>query len=176
MTRWIRAQGARAVVRVRTRGTEPCCRLGVAVGLAVLALTANPGAQAQSSLRLAVVVNPAVPVKTLAAAELASVFTRSTRNWKDGSAIRALNLQPGSPERVVFDRAVLHMEPEQSAQFWVDRLVRGEEGAPKAIAKADIVVRLVATMPGAIAYVPEGKVDDKVRVVAFVRDGKVVSP
>ena len=70
----------------------------------------------------------------------------------------------------------MHMEPEQSAQFWVDRMVRGEESAPKAIAKDIIVLRLVTTLAGAIAYIPEDKVDDKVRVVAFVRDGKVVSP
>ena len=117
-----------------------------------------------------------MPVRAISAAELASIFSRSTRNWKDGSAIRPLNLPPGTPERVAFDRAVLHMEPEQSAQFWVDKMVRGEEAAPKAIAKIDIVVRLVPTLAGAIAYVPEDIVDDKVRVLAFVRDGKVVNP
>jgi hypothetical protein len=134
------------------------------------------GPSAQPSVRLAVIANGAVPVKSLSASELASIFTRGTRNWKDGTAIRPLNLQPGSPERIAFDRAVLHLEPEQSAQYWVDRMVRGEEAAPKAIAKADIILRLVPTLAGAIAYVPEDKVDDKVKVLAFVRDGKVVSP
>ena len=70
----------------------------------------------------------------------------------------------------------MHLDPEQSAQYWVDRMVRGEEPAPKAIGKADIVLRLVPTLAGAIAYVAEDKVDDKVRVLAFIRDGKVVIP
>jgi hypothetical protein len=150
--------------------------LAAAVLAATLVLPGSPGPSAEPAVRLAVIAHPGVPVKTVSSAELASIFSRMTRSWKDGSAIRPLNLPPGSPERVAFDRAVLHMEPDQSAQFWVDRMVRGEEAAPKAIAKADIVARLVPTLAGAIAYVPEEKVDDKVRVLAFVRDGKVVNP
>jgi len=148
----------------------------VAVAIATLSMTQNPAPAAETSVRLAVIANPAVPVKSLGGAELAAIFSRATRTWKDGTAIRPLNLQPNSPERVAFDRAVLHLDPEQSAQFWVDRMVRGEEPAPKAIAKADIVVRVVPTLGGAIAYIPEDKVDDKVKVLAFVRDGKVVAP
>ena len=150
--------------------------LAVAVLVATLALPGGHGPSAETTVRLAVITHPAVPAKALSAAELASIFTRATRGWKDGSAIRPMNLPPGSAERVAFDRAVLHMEPDQSAQFWVDRMVRGEESAPKAIAKIDIVARLVPTLAGAIAYVPEDKVDDKVHVVAFIRDGKVVAP
>jgi hypothetical protein len=150
--------------------------LWAAVVTMVVALPAGPGPSAEPSVRLAVITNPAVPVKAVSASELSSIFTRATRSWKDGSAIRPINLPPGSAERVAFDRAVLHMEPDQSAQFWVDRMVRGEESAPKAIAKADIVARLVPTLAGAIAYIPEDKLDDKVHVVAFIRDGKVVAP
>ena len=148
---------------------------GALLALAVLT-PGSPGPRAEQSIRLAVVVHPSVPAKGLSGAELASIFTRSTRTWKDGSTIRPLNLSPGTPERIAFDRAVLHLDPEQSAQYWVDRMVRGEEPAPKAIGKADIVLRLVPTLAGAISYVAEDKVDDKVRVLAFIRDGKVVTP
>jgi hypothetical protein len=167
---------------VRLRRQDQPGRTGLRTGVclatfaAALTLSAENGPSAQPSVRLAVIANPAVPVKALSVSELASIFLRTTRSWKDGTAIRALNLQPSSPERVAFDRAVLHMDPDQSAQFWVDRVVRGEEQAPKAIAKTDIVLRLVPTLAGAIAYIPEDKVDDKVKVLAFVRDGKVVSP
>jgi hypothetical protein len=147
-----------------------------AVVIATLAMPRSPGPAAETSVRLAVIANPAVPVKSLGASELAAIFTRTTRTWNDGTAIRPLNLPPNSPERVAFDRAVLHLDPEQSAQFWVDRMVRGEEPAPKAIAKVDIVLRLVPALGGGIAYIPEDKVDDKVKVLAFVRDGKVVAP
>jgi hypothetical protein len=143
---------------------------------AAMTWSTNPGPSAQTAVRLAVIANPGVPVKRLGTSELAAIYSRTTRTWKDGTAIRPLNLQPGSPEREAFDRAVLHLEPEQSAQFWVDKMVRGEEGAPKSISKVDIVLRLVPTVAGAIAYVPEDRVEDKGRILAFIRDGRVAAP
>ena len=150
--------------------------VSLAVGLLAVATPWGGSLHAESPPPLAVIVNTAVPANALGKAELASIFTRATRTWKDGSPIRALNLPPQAPERMEFDRVVLHMEPEQSAQYWVDRQVRGEESAPKAIAKAETLVRLIQTLPGSIGFVPEGKVDSKVRVVAWIRDGKVVAP
>ena len=149
----------------------PACQL------ALLAVVLQSGpAPAAPPVALAVIVNPAAPVNAMSTTELASIFTRSTRTWKDGSTVRALNLQPGSPERGEFDRVVLEMTPERSTQYWMDRQVRGEEGAPKAIAQADIVVSLVGTMNGSVGYVPESKVDAKVRVVARIRNGRLVAP
>ena len=149
----------------------PACQL------ALLALVLQSGrAPAASPVSLAVIVNPASSAGSIGFVELASIYTRATRKWKDGTPIRALNLKVGSPERVEFDRVILDMSPERSAQFWMDRQVRGEEGAPKAIAQADIVVSLVATMNGAVGYVPEDKVDAKVRVVARIRGGRLVAP
>jgi hypothetical protein len=142
----------------------------------VFGLSPSRPSPAESGVRLAVIVNPNVAVTTLGGTELASIFTRATRAWKDGTTVRALNLQPGSPERIEFDRAVLDMSPERSSQYWMDRQIRGEEGAPKGIAQADIVARLVPTLAGAIGYVPEDKVDAKVRVVARIRGGKLLAP
>ena len=131
---------------------------------------------AQQPPDLVVIVNEEVPATALSTDELASIFTRATRSWKDGSMVRPLNLQPGSAERSEFDRTVLNMSPERSAQFWMDRQVRGEEPAPKAIAKAEIIVWLVSTLRGSIGYVPADKVDAKVRIVARIHKGKVGAP
>jgi len=149
----------------------PACQL------VLLAVVLQSGrAPAASPVSLAVIVNPATAAGSVGFVELASIYTRATRTWHDGTPIRALNLQVGSPERVEFDRVILDMSPERSAQYWMDRQVRGEEGAPKAISQADIMVSLVATMSGAVGYVPEDQVDAKVRVVARIRGGKLVAP
>jgi len=145
------------------------------VSVVLLALLGG-GLRAQESPTLAVIVNPGVSATTLSADELASIFTRATRTWKDGGPVRALNLPAGTPERAEFDRVVLNMSPERSAQYWIDKQVRGDEPAPKAIGKADIVVRLISTLAGSIGYVPASKVDANVRVVARIRAGKVVAP
>ncbi len=151
-----------------------CRSLG---SLIVLVVLVSAGvAPAASPTPIAVIANPGVPATAVGAGELASIFTRAKRTWKDGSTIRPLNLQPGTPERAEFDRVVLDMSPDASAKYWMDKQVRGEEGAPKAVAQADIVVSLVATMSGAVGYVPENKVDARVRVIARIRDGKLVAP
>jgi hypothetical protein len=154
------------------------CRYALpACQLALLAVMLQSGpAPAAAPVSLAVIVNPATPVNTISTAELASIFTRATRTWKDGTTVRALNLQPGTPERAEFDRVVLEMAPDRSTQYWMDRQVRGEEGAPKAIGQADVVVSLVGTMSGSVSYIPENKVDAKVKVVARIRGGKLVAP
>jgi hypothetical protein len=160
-----------------TRRPSTRARWTVAALLALALLAAlGGGLRAQQPPNLAVIVNPGVPVTTLGAAELASIFTRATRSWKDGSPVRPLNLPAGTAERAEFDRVVLNMSPDRSAQYWIDRQVRGDEPAPKAIAKADIVARLIPTLAGSIGYVPADKVDAKSRVVARIRDGKVVAP
>lgn len=167
----------RSDLRASEARARTCLRWWYA-GLPALALLLAPSGRAPAApaVNLAVIVNPAVPVTSLGAAELASIFTRATRTWKDGTTVRALNLPPNSPERVEFDRVVLDMSPERSAQYWMDKQIRGEEPAPKAIGQVDIVVGLLATLRGSIGYVPEDKVDAKVRVVARIRGGKVVAP
>jgi ABC-type phosphate transport system substrate-binding protein len=169
----------RTAVDVSKGGTYSTRRrgwLGWAAGLFALALVTSADEAPAASRSLAIIVNPGVPAAAISSGELASIFTRAKRTWKDGSTIRALNLQPGTAERIEFDRAVLDMSPEASAKYWMDKQVRGEEGAPKAVAQAEIVVNLVATMNGAVGYVPEDKADAKVRVVARIRDGKLVAP
>lgn len=151
-----------------------CVATGRLVALAILLSSAE--SPAAGSPALAVIVNASAPVTAIGSGELASIFTRTTKKWKDGTTIRALNLQVGSAERVEFDRVVLQMSPDASAKYWVDKQVRGEEGAPKAVAQADVIVNLVASMSGAVGYVPEDKVDAKVRVVARIRAGALVGP
>ena len=81
------------------------------LGLLAVATPWGGSLRAEQSAPLAVIVNQGVPVDALGKAALASIFTRANRTWKDGSPIRALNLLPQSPERIEFDRVVLHMEP-----------------------------------------------------------------
>lgn len=170
----MRTAGDRAEARTFSNRLRRCCSL--AGSLLAVAMVMSSGEAPAASRALAVIANPGVPATSIGSGDLASIFTRAKRTWKDGSTIRALNLQAGTPERAEFDRVVLDMSPESSAKFWMDKQVRGEEGAPKAVAQADIVVNLVATMSGAVGYVPEDRVDAKVRVIARIRDGKLVAP
>lgn len=147
--------------------------VGVALGLLVLSL---PTARAEEPEPLAVIVHPALSLRVLAARELAAVFTRVLGTWPDKTPITPLNLPQGAPQRIAFDQAVLHMGPEEVAQYWIDKKIRGDDLPPRQVRSALAVVEMVSRTPGAIGYVPASLAKQGVRIVARIRRDQVVSP
>jgi hypothetical protein len=125
---------------------------------------------------LVVVVHPSVPRATIDELELEAVFLTSKRFWGGSQAILPFNLTARGEGRVLFDRAVTRMEPDEVGRFWLDRRVRGGAAPPRQVPDPLTVVRLVARLEGAIGYVPLGVPLADVRVVARIRDRKVVRP
>ena len=151
-----------------------CWRLLLCV-LGALWLSGPFDAHADSA-ELLVIVGSGAGVERLSEEQLAAIFTRTTRHWPNDRAIVAFNLPAKTPLRVDFDRAVLHMSPEQVGRFWIDRRIRGGETPPREVPEPALVARLIAKLPGSIGYVPQSVKLDNVRVVARVRQGKVVAP
>jgi len=129
-----------------------------------------------SSSELVVVVHPSVGQATLDELELESIYLASRRFWSGSRAIVPFNLPPHEDERVLFDHVVLRMDPDEVGRFWLDRRVRGGPPPPRQAPDPLTVVRLVARLEGAIGYAPVGVPLADVRVVAKIRDGKVVRP
>jgi hypothetical protein len=125
---------------------------------------------------IAVIVHPSVPVSRMGAVALEAVFTRSTTAWADGVRIVPFNLEPGNRVRVDFDRAVLRMDPDLAARFWIEHRIRGQGTAPPTAPTEDMMVRVVAKLRGSIGYAPASIVGPGVRVVALIRAGEVVAP
>ena len=132
-------------------------------------------AQAGSS-ELVVVVHPSVQRAMLDERELESIYLTSRRFWGGSQAIVPFNLPPRGDDRVLFDRAVLRMDPDEIGRFWLDRRVRGGPPPPRQAPDGLTAVRLVARLEGAIGYAPAGVPLSDVRVVARIRDGKVMRP
>lgn len=99
--------------------------------------------------------------------DLDSVSVDSLRRIYIGDVpeLRPLNLPPGSAERSGFDRAVLGLGPDEAARFWIDRKIRGQRGAPKAIPSGALMARIVARIPGTIGYLSGGPLPPGVKVV-----------
>lgn len=146
------------------------------VALSLLMPAPSASAGDEPFLDLAVVVNPAVPVSSLSAAELESIFTSSRKSWPDGSSVGAFSYPPEDAGRRTFDSVVLGMSPAEVGRFWLDQRVRGAARPPRQVPDAALAVRLVARLPGSITYVPESLVSANVKVVAWIKGGKVVSP
>lgn len=123
--------------------------------------------EARAGADLSVIVHPSNHER-LSLPEIAAVFTTRKQSWSSGKKIMAFNFPAKHEVRVAFDREVLRMSPDEVARYWIDRRIRGGNPPPKQVNSAQIIVRLVAKLEGAIAYVPRGLVDDSVRVLTNV--------
>ena len=121
---------------------------------------------------LAVIVHPSNPSR-ISIEEIAAIFKTTMRYWSGSKRIVALNLPPRSPDRVLFDRVVLGMDPDDSFRYWIDRKIRGGEPAPRSVPEPQLVLNIVQRMEAAIGYAPSHLVKGGVRVVARVRGNKV---
>lgn len=124
---------------------------------------------------LAVVMKHNVLKRALSPSELHAIFTTRLKDV-DGQRVIPFNYAARSELRVVFDRAVLHMDPDEVARYWIDRRVRGGAPPPKQVSSAKVMLAVAAKLRSAIGYVPEKMVNDRVQVVARIINGKVVGP
>lgn len=124
---------------------------------------------------ISIIVNPSVSANSLSQSDLRPIFQTTKTSWAGGKAL-PLNLPNGDDTRKGFDAAVLGLDPDRVARYWVDRKIRGGNPPPKNIPSAGMVVKVVASKDGAIGYVPSSAVNGSVKVVAKVRGGQVVAP
>lgn len=145
--------------------------LGLSTGL-LSGLTLRP-ARAQLGERLAVVVAKESSLRALSQYELKKLYLGTPMTNPSGDSIVPFNQNPNSPDRVLFERRVLGMTPEQVARYWIDRKIRGEGGAPKAVSPPDLLQRVISKLPHSVGYVRADQVRDDVRVISI--DGKLPS-
>ena len=122
---------------------------------------------------IVVIVNPELGLKTVDAAELKAIFTARREFWPSGQSVIALNFPAKHQTRVAFDHAVLHMNAEEVARYWIDRRIRGGNRPPRTAPDATTIVRVVERLPGAIAYAPASAMSREVKLVARVKGGQV---
>jgi hypothetical protein len=116
------------------------------------------------------------PMARLGAVELAQLYSGSRADW-NGFAVVPFNLPPGDALRVEFDRVVLKMSPDEVGRYWIEQRIRGGARPPRQVEDTRLVPRLVARFRGGIGYVAAGTtLSAEVRIVARLRDGKVVAP
>ena len=150
-------------------------RRQILLGLVVLAVAA-PAPAADAPVDLDVIVHAAVPAQSLDRAALAAIFSMTRRSWGEGLAAVPFNFPPESPLRHTFDQGVLGLAPGEVGRFWIDQRIRGYGHPPRQVADPAIMLRLVASLKGSIGYVPAGQADKSVRIVARIRQGKVIGP
>ena len=145
----------------------------LALGLVLIAMSIPASGSCAQHDQLLVIANRIGPPAEVDAGDLDAIFRSRMQYWPSGRRIIPLNLRPGSRHRTTFDRAVLRMSPDDAARFWIEQRVRGEERPPRQIPSADVMLRVVARLPGSIGYVNSRPTPSGVRVLARIRNGQV---
>lgn len=141
---------------------------GIAV-VALVGLGASPADADGGAEPLAIVSAKQGGVSELSLYQLKRLYLGDAVQGSAGELI-ALNRDAKGAERIGFDETVLGMSPEAVARYWIDRRIRGQTGAPKAVEPASVAQRVVARLPRAVAYVRLRDVAPEVQVVKI--DGR----
>jgi hypothetical protein len=112
--------------------------------------------------RLIVVVAKGSPLTDISKADLRQVFLSET-TVVGGNKVVPFNLENKTKYRVAFDEIVLGMTAEEAGRFWVDRKIRGQRPAPRAVPSTAYMVKLVQRFPGALGYLPENELPPDVQ-------------
>jgi ABC-type phosphate transport system substrate-binding protein len=141
----------------------------MAVIAAVVTSSVGQSLHAGERIPLAVIVSKGSPLNELSSAQLTRMYLGDLVDFSGGRLI-PLNRSTGTEERQQFDRVVLGKSPDEMARYWIDRKIRGQSGAPKAVEPVDVYERVVSKLDGAIGYVRINDVRSDVKVIRI--DGK----
>jgi ABC-type phosphate transport system substrate-binding protein len=130
--------------------------------LVVLLSTGHPSTEAAPFV---VIVNKANPAKALTLVELRRIFMKQSRMWSHAEPMVPVDWDSTSEVRQLFSKQVLNRSVREMAEYWVQQSMTQGIAPPSTQRSARAVLRFVASVPGAISYVPQADVDDTVNVI-----------
>lgn len=136
------------------------------VVLAALLVPVTSAAGDKARRPMAVVVATGAKVQGVSRADLRRCFS-GTIVYAGGIRLVPFNHPPTTKVRAAFDRTVLDMSPDEAGRFWIDRKIRGQSAAPRALPTSSYVNKVVAKFPGAISYLPADEVGAELKVLAI---------
>jgi ABC-type phosphate transport system substrate-binding protein len=149
--------------------------LAVILGMVTL-LSPIPSSAGGPAETIVVIANKAVNLSKISRDELRPIFQTKKDTWPDGTPVRVFNLPESSSVRQAFDGAVLGLDPDRAARYWVDRRIRGGERPPQTAPSASAMIKVVSNTAGGLGYVDAAALDATVKVVARIVNGQVVAP
>jgi hypothetical protein len=138
--------------------------------LALLVPVRGAKVAAQRAQGVAVIIASSSRITDISSGILRSAFLNLPVTI-EGQRLLPFNLPLNNALRTRFDRGVLGLDAGSVGRFWVDQRVRDARRPPRDVPSAELGVRVVASLPGAISYAPiELTGNPRVRVLRI--DGK----
>lgn len=133
------------------------------VAIAAVLLLASASAPAAPQLTFRIIVHKDNPVIALTLPDLQRIFRKQTRMWPTGESVVPVDWDATSPVRADFSDRVMRRSVREMAEFWVQQNITQGLTPPTTLKSTRAVLRFVASVPGAIAYVPADEMDDTVK-------------
>lgn len=160
-----RVSGRRAMIFLSVSVTplvlpwRTCC-------VAASANTAGITASDANRTDLAVIVNPKVPDDNLSMGELRRIMMGDKQFWTGDQRVTVLVPAAGTRDRSTVMKVVYQMTETQYRQFWLAKRFRQEAlSEPKAVDSDRAICALVASVPGTIGIIDNGKIPSGVKVL-----------
>jgi len=137
-----------------------------AAGLVVIPLLWTAVPSAQGPPPFVVIVNNSNPITSLPLTELQRVFRKQTRMWRHGESMVPVDWDATSEVRQEFSRLVMGRSVREMADFWIQQSMTQGLAPPSTQKSTRAILRFVASVPGAISYVPRGEADETVKIIS----------
>jgi hypothetical protein len=149
-------------------------RLCVAASLLLAAVVSGPPpARGQAAGKdVAVVVRPDLPVDNLSFREVRELLLGDRQFWAPGLRVSLLMRAPVARERDVILKTVYRMSEAEFRRYWIEKVFRAEAPtAPMIVYSNATATELVASIPGAVAFVDATQVPKGLKVLRI--DGRL---
>jgi hypothetical protein len=140
--------------------------IGIRLSLAAIGiLLLHTGLPAAPQPALTVILNKDNPVSSLALPDVQRMFRKQTRMWPHGELVVPVDWDATAPIRQEFSKRILNQSVREMAEFWVQQNITQGLTPPSTLKSTRAILRFVASVPGAIAYVPGGEADETVKTI-----------
>ncbi len=112
-----------------------------------------------------VIGNPGLSVSSLSAEEISDFYLAKSTSLPDGTRVKVVDQEEGSPARQTFYSAVIRKNKTQLKAYWAKQIFTGKATPPDVLAGDNEVKAWVAGTKGGIGYVDDGVVDASVKVL-----------
>ena len=114
---------------------------------------------------LVVVASPKSGIERMTREEVVYVFMGRWRQLPSGIPAQPIDSPIDSAERAQFYRQLVNKEPSDIKAYWARLVFSGGARPPVSAQSREEQMRLLASQPGAVAYMERSVVDSRVRIV-----------
>lgn len=117
--------------------------------------------------QVVVIAHKSVPVDEIKKTELLDFYTGDIKLWDDGEPVVVLDLKPKDEAKKVFYN-YLGKSTSRMKSIWMKNMLSGEGDPPESLESEEALLKKVASTPGAIGFVSQSKVTNKVKTLVLI--------